>query len=98
MTKDEAFLRIQKELRNNHVVLFMKGTPVHPKCGFSADASKRLQKAGIDCKCIDVLSDHSLYDGIQQYTNYTHFPQMFVNGRFIGSNDNINKYIVQKKL
>ena len=95
MTND-VFQRIQKEVKNNHVVLFMKGTPARPRCGFSADASERLKKAGIEYKSIDVLSDPALYDGIRQYTNYMHFPQMFVDGRFIGSNDNINKYMSQK--
>ncbi|MGN1079222.1 MAG: glutaredoxin family protein [Alphaproteobacteria bacterium] len=89
MTKSETFQRIQRELKNNHVVLFMKGTPSHPRCGFSAEASKKLQEAGVEYKSIDVLSDPALFDGIRQYTNYTHFPQMFVDGRFIGSSDNI---------
>lgn len=97
MTKTETFQRIQTELKNNHIVLFMKGTPSHPRCAFSADASKRLKEAGIEYKSVDVLSDPALYDGIRQYTNYVHFPQMFVDGRFIGSNENISKYALNKK-
>ena len=89
MTKNETFQRIQRELKNNHGVLFMKGTPSHPRCGFSAEASKKLREAGVEYKSVDVLSDPALFDGIRQYTNYTHFPQMFVDGRFIGSSDNI---------
>jgi len=98
MTKNEALIRIQRELKENHVVLFMKGTPSCPKCGFSADASKRLKEAGIQYKSVDVLSDPELFDGIRQYTNYTHFPQMFIDGQFIGSNENINKYTTKNKL
>ncbi|MBR1777087.1 MAG: monothiol glutaredoxin, Grx4 family [Alphaproteobacteria bacterium] len=98
MTEDKTFQRIRNELKNHHVVLFMKGTPSKPRCGFSADAVERLKEAGIDYKSVDVLSDPVLYDGIRQYTNYMHFPQMFVNGRFIGSSDNINKYAAKKKL
>ncbi|MBO4520521.1 MAG: monothiol glutaredoxin, Grx4 family [Alphaproteobacteria bacterium] len=97
MTKNEALVRIQHELKDNHIVLFMKGTPANPKCAFSADASKRLREAGINYKSVDVLSDPALYDGIRQYTNYTHFPQMFVDGKFIGSNDNIGKYTAKNK-
>ena len=97
MTKNEALIRIQRELKENHVVLFMKGTPSRPKCGFSADASKRLKEAGIQYKSVDVLSDPELFDGIRQYTNYTHFPQMFIDGQFIGSNENINKYTTKNK-
>ena len=98
MPKKDTFQRIQNEVKNHHVVLFMKGTPSQPRCGFSADASKKLKDAGISYKSIDVLSDPVLYDGIRQYTNYVHFPQMFVDGRFIGSNDNINEYTLKKKI
>lgn len=98
MTKNDTFQLIQNEVKNNHVVLFMKGTPSQPRCGFSADASKKLKDAGIPYKSIDVLSDPTLYDGIRQYTNYMHFPQMFVDGRFIGSSDNINQYALKKKI
>ena len=97
MVKTEIFQRIQSELEKNHIVLFMKGTPAAPKCGFSASASERLNKAGVKYKSVDVLSDPALYDGIRQYTNYTHFPQIFVDGRFIGSNENIDKYLTLKK-
>lgn len=98
MAKNDTFQLIRNEVKNNHVVLFMKGTPSQPRCGFSADAIKRLKDAGINYKSIDVLSDPVLYDGIRQYTNYMHFPQMFVDGRFIGSSENINKFALAKKL
>ncbi len=96
MTKSDMFQRIQRVLKNNHVVLFMKGTPSHPRCGFSADASKKLTEAGVEYKSIDVFSDPDLFDGIRQYTNYTHFPQLFVDGKFIGSSDYINKFTAEK--
>lgn len=98
MTKNETFLRIQRELKNNRVVLFMKGTPAHPRCGFSAEASKKLKEAGVEYKSVDVFSDPALFDGIRQYTNYTHFPQMFVDGRFIGGSDNIYTLCSKKSL
>ncbi len=97
MTKSEMFQRIQRELKSNHVVLFMKGTPTRPRCGFSAEASKKLEEAGVKYKSIDVFADPELFDGIRQYTNYTHFPQMFVDGRFIGSNDNISRFTTEQK-
>lgn len=98
MQKNAVFQRIQQELKASRVVLFMKGTPADPKCGFSADASKRLKDAGIAYKSVNVLEDPSLFDGIRQFTNYTHFPQMFVDGRFVGSNENINRLMMQHKL
>ena len=98
MTKTAQFQHIQNELKKNHIVLFMKGTPAAPKCGFSARASERLNEAGIKYKSVDVLSDPALYDSIRQYTNYTHFPQMFVDGRFIGSTENIDKYLAHNSL
>lgn len=98
MVENKALQRIQSELKNHHIVLFMKGTPSRPKCGFSENAAKHLKDARIEYQGIDILADHDLYDGLKQYTGYTHFPQMFVDGRFIGSNDKIDQYIGQKKL
>ena len=97
MTENEAIVRIKSDLKKNHIVLFMKGTPAAPKCGFSANAAKRLREAGVEFKSVDVSADPSLFDGIRQYTNYTYFPQMFIDGRFIGSNENIDKYLARQK-
>ncbi|MGN0903803.1 MAG: glutaredoxin domain-containing protein [Alphaproteobacteria bacterium] len=98
MAENAAFKRIRQELKDNHVVLFMKGTPAHPSCGFSAEAVSRLKESGIACKCVNVLEDPVLFDGIRQYTNYTHFPQMFVDGRFVGSSDSIRRMASKKHL
>ena len=67
MTKNETFQRIQRELKDHHVVLFMKGTPSHPRCGFSAEASKKLQEAGVVYKsvvCGNVGKKKALYEKI----------------------------------
>ncbi len=96
MAKNETFQRIQREVNGHRVVLFMKGTPAHPRCGFSAEASEKLKQAGIEYKSVDVCSDPDLFDGIRQFTNYTHFPQMFVDGRFIGSSENILRFAANK--
>ena len=98
MVENKALQRIRSELKNHHIVLFMKGTPSSPKCGFSENAAKRLNEAHLEYQSVDILADHDLYDGVRQYTGYTHFPQMFVDGRLIGSNDNIDRYISRKKL
>ena len=98
MTKDDTFRLIRREVNDNHVVLFMKGTPARPRCGFSAQAAQTLNNAGIAYKSVDVLSDPALFDGIRQFPNYTHFPQMFVDGRFVGSSEGIARFAAKKSV
>lgn len=93
MTENPMVNRIRQEVKANHLVVFMKGTPAKPRCGFSKAAAEKLAKAGIAYKSIDVLSDPALFDGLRQYTNYTHFPQVFVDGRFVGSTENLKALV-----
>ncbi|CCZ22547.1 glutaredoxin [Acetobacter sp. CAG:977] len=98
MTENQAFQRIRQELKDNRVVVFMKGTPAKPRCAFSADAAQCLKAGGISYKSVDVYSDPQLFDGIRQYTHYMHFPQMFVDGRFVGGSDSVHKLAMKKQL
>ena len=98
MTENQAFQRIRQELKDNHVVLFMKGTPARPRCGFSADAAQCLKAGGVAYKSVDVSADPQLFDGIRRYTRYTHFPQLFVDGRFVGGSDSVHKLAMKKQL
>jgi monothiol glutaredoxin len=79
--------RIQQEIGSNDVVLYMKGTPVFPQCGFSATVVQVLNHLGVKFKGIDVLSDPSLRQGIKEFSNWPTIPQLYVKGEFVGGCD-----------
>ena len=79
--------RIQQELDENQVVLFMKGTPVFPQCGFSATVVQVLNHMGVKFKGIDVLQDPGLRQGVKDFTNWPTIPQLYVKGEFVGGCD-----------
>ena len=79
--------RIEKEISSNEVVLFMKGTPVFPQCGFSSMVSQVLSHIGVEFKGIDVLAEPTLRDGIKSFSDWPTIPQLYVKGEFIGGCD-----------
>tara|TARA_B100000579_G_C22718568_1_gene798231 strand:- start:724 stop:1044 length:321 start_codon:yes stop_codon:yes gene_type:complete len=79
--------RIEKEISSSDVVLFMKGTPVFPQCGFSSMVSQVLNHIGVEFKGVDVLAEPTLRDGIKAYSDWPTIPQLYVNGEFIGGCD-----------
>ena len=79
--------RIEKEISSNDVVLFMKGTPVFPQCGFSSMVSQVLNHIGVEFKGVDVLAEPSLRDGIKEFSDWPTIPQLYVKGEFIGGCD-----------
>ncbi len=83
--------RIQQELDENQVVLFMKGTPVFPQCGFSATVVQVLNHMGVKFKGIDVLQDPGLRQGVKDFTNWPTIPQLYVKGEFVGGCDIIRE-------
>ena len=87
MTDNAVFTRIRREIDDNPVVLFMKGTPMFPQCGFSAAVVQVLTNCGVKFKGIDVLTDPSLREGIKQFSNWPTLPQVYVRGEFIGGCD-----------
>jgi len=87
MTENPVFTRISQEVSENPVVLFMKGTPMFPQCGFSAAVVQALTNLGVKFKGIDVLTDPSLREGVKQYTNWPTLPQLYVGGEFVGGCD-----------
>ena len=78
---------ISKLVKENPVVLFMKGTPEAPYCGFSAKTSGILQSYGVPLTAIDVLSAEGFRDGIKAFTNWPTIPQVFIKGEFVGGCD-----------
>jgi len=79
--------RIESELKDNAVVLFMKGTPVFPQCGFSAAVVQVLNHMGVKFKGIDVLQDPGLRQGVKEYASWPTIPQLYVKGEFVGGCD-----------
>ena len=79
--------RIRADLSANDVVLFMKGTPVFPQCGFSAQAVQILTMLGVTFKGVDILVDPSLRQGIKDFSNWPTIPQLYIKGEFIGGCD-----------
>ena len=79
--------RIKGDISSNDVVLFMKGSPVFPQCGFSAAVVQVLTHLGVKFKGIDILQDPSLRQGIKEFSNWPTIPQLYVKGEFVGGCD-----------
>lgn len=79
--------RIKDDISANDVVLFMKGTPVFPMCGFSATVVQVLTHLGVKFKGVNVLEDPSIRQGIKDFSNWPTVPQLYVNGEFVGGSD-----------
>ena len=84
---DEAQTRINNVVTTNDVVLFMKGTPLFPQCGFSSRAIAILEHVGVDFESVDVLQDQGIRQGIKAYSDWPTIPQLYVKGEFVGGSD-----------
>ena len=82
-----VFGRIRREIEDNPVVVFMKGVPEAPKCGFSAAVVQALSRTGVKFKGIDVLAEPEIRDGIKAFTDWPTLPQLYVKGEFVGGCD-----------
>ena len=83
--------RIQTEVDGNDVLLFMKGTPVFPQCGFSAAVIQVLSHLRVKFSSVNVLEDPDIRDGIKQYSDWPTIPQLYVKGEFVGGCDIIRE-------
>ena len=83
--------RIQTEVDGNDVLLFMKGTPVFPQCGFSAAVIQVLSHLQVKFSSVNVLEDPDIRDGIKQYSDWPTIPQLYVKGEFVGGCDIIRE-------
>lgn len=80
--------RIQQQVSQNPVVLYMKGTPQFPQCGFSANAAQILKLCGVSqFFSVNVLEDPEIRQGIKEFSNWPTIPQLYVNGEFVGGSD-----------
>ena len=98
MSENPIFERIQSEIDSTDVVLFMKGTPVFPQCGFSSTVVQVLTFMGIKFKGVDVLSDPEVREGIKEFSSWPTIPQLYVKGEFVGGCDIIREMAEQGEI
>ena len=79
--------RIAEDITANDVILYMKGTPQFPQCGFSAAVVQILSQLGVEYKAVDILRDPEIRQGIKDFSNWPTVPQLYVKGEFIGGCD-----------
>lgn len=88
---NDVMERIKSTLENNKVVVFMKGTPEAPQCGFSAATIQVLKSFPYPFKGVNILADPEIRESLPDYSNWPTFPQIFVNGRLIGGCDIVHE-------
>ncbi len=84
---DDTHARIDALVKANPVVLFMKGSPLFPQCGFSSRAIAILNHLEVDFESVDVLQDQGIRQGIKAYSDWPTIPQLYVDGEFLGGSD-----------
>ncbi len=90
--------RIQSDISNNDVVLYMKGTKLFPQCGFSAMVVSILEKLKIDFLDVNILTDANLRQGIKDFTNWPTVPQLYYKGEFVGGCDIVREMYASNEL
>lgn len=96
--ENPVFKQIEKDITENDVVLFMKGTAVFPQCGFSAAVVQILSQLGIPFKDVNVLDDNTLRQGIKDFSDWPTIPQLYVKGEFIGGCDIVREMYASGEL
>ena len=84
---DDAQTRIAQAVQSADVLLFMKGTPLFPQCGFSSRAIAILDHLEVEYATVDVLQDQGIRQGIKQFSDWPTIPQLYVKGEFVGGSD-----------
>ena len=84
---DDVQARIADTVASNEVLLFMKGSPLFPQCGFSSRAIAILEHLGVEYGSVDVLQDQGIRQGIKQFSDWPTIPQLYVKGEFVGGSD-----------
>lgn len=84
---DDVLNKIDKDIKSNKIVVYMKGTKDAPQCGFSAAVVDVFNALGVDFQTRDVLASNELREGVKKYSNWATIPQVFIGGKFIGGCD-----------
>jgi monothiol glutaredoxin len=98
MSQTTVHDQIAKDLAENDVLLYMKGTPVFPQCGFSAATVQVLSELGVKFKAVDVLKDPEIRAGIKEFSNWPTIPQLYVKGEFVGGCDIVKEMFEEGEL
>lgn len=93
-----VFERIRQDISENAVVVYMKGTPMFPQCGFSAAVVQVLADMGVAFKGIDILVDPSLREAIKEFSSWPTLPQVYVKGEFVGGCDIVREMAASGEL
>ena len=88
---EDVLSKIEQQVKNNKVMLYMKGNPNAPQCGFSAHTVEILRSYGIPFETADVLADPVIRDGIKRYSNWPTIPQVYIDGKFVGGCDIVSE-------
>ena len=95
---DAVHERIEREISEHDIVLFMKGTPVFPQCGFSSVVVQVLNHLGVEFKGVDVLGNPALRQGIKAFSDWPTVPQLYVKGEFVGGCDIVREMFETEEL
>ena len=87
MASQEILTKIKTEIESHPIVLYMKGTPEQPMCGFSAQVVAALKSHGAQFHSVDVLEDYDIREGIKEFASWPTIPQLYVKGKFVGGCD-----------
>ena len=90
--------QIAEAVKNNDVLLYMKGTPAFPQCGFSSVVVQILSHVGVKFKAVNVLEDPEVREGIKAFSNWPTIPQLYVKGEFVGGADIVREMFEQQEL
>ena len=90
--------KIRQQLEENPVILYMKGTPNEPRCGFSAKAAAAMQSTGIDFAYVDVLAAPLIMQALPEVSDFPTFPQLFIHGEVIGGSDIVEAMLASGEL
>tara|TARA_B100000579_G_scaffold266111_1_gene219469 strand:+ start:153 stop:518 length:366 start_codon:yes stop_codon:yes gene_type:complete len=83
----DALARIKEQVENNKVIIYMKGTPQMPQCGFSSKAAEALKQCGKEFAYVNILMDPDIFQNLPKYADWPTFPQLYINGEFVGGCD-----------
>lgn len=98
MSDNPAIAQIKEDVTTNDVVLFMKGTPMFPQCGFSASVVQILSQLGVKFKGVNVLENDEIRQGIKDFTQWPTVPQLYVKAEFVGGADIIREMAMNGEL
>lgn len=94
----ETIEKIKKQIAENRILLYMKGTPKMPQCGFSARAAQCIEACGVDFAYVDILENPDIRQTLPHYADWPTFPQLYVKGELIGGSDIIAELYQQGEL